>query len=81
MKILITGASGMVGSNIVEHPSAAQHQLLTPNSNALNLLSEGAVLAYMQEHQPELVIHCAGTVGGIQANIAAPVKFFQTICL
>jgi len=67
----------MVGSNIVEHPSAAQHQLLTPNSNALNLLSEGAVLAYMQEHQPELVIHCAGTVGGIQANIAAPVKFFS----
>lgn len=77
MKILITGASGMVGSNLVEHPSALQYQLLTPSSTVLNLLSTDAVLAYMQAHQPDLVIHCAGTVGGIQANIAAPVKFFS----
>jgi len=77
MKILITGASGMVGRNLVEHPSAAQYQLLTPSSKALNLLSENDVLAYMQTHQPDLVIHCAGKVGGIQANIAAPVKFFS----
>lgn len=67
----------MIGSNLVEHPSAAQYQLLTPNSKALNLLSENAVLTYMQTYQPDLVIHCAGTVGGIQANIAAPVKFFS----
>jgi len=77
MRIMITGASGMVGSNLVEHPCATRHQLLTPSSNALNLLSESDVLAYMRTHQPDLVIHCAGTVGGIQANIAAPTKFFS----
>lgn len=82
MRILITGASGMVGSNLVEHPSSSQHQLLTPSSKVLNLLSAGAVLSYMQTHQPDLVIHCAGTVGGIQANIAEPVKFFlDNMCM
>lgn len=76
MKIFITGGGGLVGRNLLEHPEAAQYQILAPASKELNLLSADAVNAYLREHKPDLVIHCAGIVGGIQANMANPVKFF-----
>lgn len=75
MKILITGGNGMVGKNILEHPEASQHTLLAPSSNELNLRDYDAVNAYIRKHQPTCVIHAAGLVGGIQANMARPVDF------
>jgi GDP-L-fucose synthase len=75
MKILVTGGNGMVGKNILEHPEAAQHVLLSPSSSELNLRDYIAVNAYLKKHQPDLIIHSAGLVGGIQANIARPVDF------
>jgi len=75
MKILITGASGMVGQNFLEHPKAVNYELLAPSSRTLNLLEPASVTSYLKEHQPDMIIHAAGIVGGIQANIAQPVKF------
>lgn len=75
MKILITGASGMVGQNLLEHPKSVDFELLAPNSRVLNLLEPASVTSYLKEHKPDMVIHAAGIVGGIQANIAEPVKF------
>jgi GDP-L-fucose synthase len=75
MKILITGARGMVGRNISEYSDMQHYELLTPSSNEVNLLDRQAVDAYMSKNKPDMVIHCAGIVGGIQANIANPVKF------
>lgn len=76
MKIFITGSSGMVGRNLMEHSEAHKYHILAPSSKQLNLLSADAVINYLNEHKPDMVIHCAGVVGGIQANIANPVKFF-----
>ena len=75
LKILITGSSGMVGRNIAEFEKANAYFLLTPTSKELNLLDRDSVDNYMKNNQPDIVIHCAGIVGGIQANIANPVKF------
>jgi GDP-L-fucose synthase len=75
MKILLTGASGMVGRNIQDHPSASEHDWLTPSSAALNLLDYGTVKQYFETHRPDAVIHAAGRVGGIQANMREPVRF------
>jgi len=75
MKILITGSRGMVGRNIIEHASAACHEILSPASNELNLLKTEDVQDYIISNAPDMVIHAAGIVGGIQANIAKPVKF------
>ena len=75
MKILVTGGNGMVGKNILEHPEAAQHVLLSPSSSELNLRDYIAVNAFLKKHQPDFIIHSAGLVGGIQANIARPVDF------
>ena len=36
-----------------------------------------ATAAYMQADRPDIVIHAAGRVGGIQANMANPVAFLD----
>ena len=74
-KILITGSNGMVGRNIVEFEKSINYTLLTPNSSELNLLDRKSVDDYIKQYNPDIVIHCAGIVGGIQANMANPVKF------
>jgi GDP-L-fucose synthase len=75
MKIFLTGNTGMVGKNILEYPKAVSHTFLTPLRSELNLEDQQAVSNYVAKHQPDLVIHAAGLVGGIQANMANPVSF------
>jgi nucleoside-diphosphate-sugar epimerase len=75
MKILLTGANGMVGKNILALATHYQHEFLAPKSAELNLLDALAVRQYIEKNQPDIIIHAAGIVGGIQANIAQPVKF------
>ena len=77
MKVLITGSSGMVGKNLVEYASLNQlpHCLITPTSQQLNLLDSVSVENYLSVHQPDFIVHAAGIVGGIQANIDNPIKF------
>jgi GDP-L-fucose synthase len=75
MKILLTGANGMVGKNILEHADALKFTFLTPSSLELNLLNYNEVQKYFKLHMPDIVIHCAGLVGGIHANMKAPVRF------
>lgn len=75
MKILITGSRGMVGRNVIEHASACKHDILSPTSAELNLLDSESVQNYININKPDIVIHAAGIVGGIQANMAEPVRF------
>ncbi len=76
-KLFLTGGSGMVGRNIQDHPAAAQWDILAPSSHELNLMEASEVEAYIDQHQPDLVIHSAGKVGGIRANMAEPVAFLD----
>ena len=76
MKILLTGARGMVGKNILNHDKAKHYDFLIPSSKDLNLLDKLEVDKFLFKHKPDFVIHAAGVVGGIQANINNPVKFF-----
>ena len=75
MKILLTGAGGMVGRNFLEHPESKAFELLTPSRNELDLRDFVAVKAYLERYRPDMVIHAAGKVGGIQANLREPVGF------
>ncbi len=75
MKILLTGSNGMVGKNILEHEHASQFEFLAPSRSELDLLNADAVFNYIKLHQPDLIIHAAGLVGGIQANMANPVLY------
>jgi len=75
LTLLITGASGMVGKNIAEYHKSKKYTLLTPSSSELDLLDKKSVDKYLSQHKPDIIIHCAGLVGGIQANMAQPVNF------
>lgn len=75
MRVLLTGASGMVGHNLLEHPLASNYEFLTPTSSELNLLDFTSTEHYLKRYTPDLIIHAAGRVGGIQANIQNPVRF------
>lgn len=75
MRLLVTGANGMVGRNIVQHPLAEEYEILAPSSRELDLRDYAAVTAYLDAHRPDCIVHAAGRVGGIQANIREPVAF------
>lgn len=76
-RILLTGGSGMVGRNLLEAAEQAGMPLLAPSSAELDLRDTDAVDAYFAENDIDLVIHAAGRVGGIQANMAQPVAFLS----
>jgi len=73
--ILLTGGSGMVGSNIIDHEYSTKYKILSPSSSDLNLLNYQNTENYIAFNKPEFVIHAAGIVGGIEANMSYPVKF------
>jgi len=75
MKILLTGGSGMVGRNILEYSESKNYQFISPTSDELNLLVYDKVCNYIRINKPDFIIHAAGRVGGIQANISEPVSF------
>lgn len=75
MRILLTGSRGMLGSSLKRNLSDFEFDLLTPTRQDLNLLDPKAVDDYIRINKPEVVIHAAARVGGIQANIDKPYEF------
>ena len=66
----------MVGRNIQEALAVLSGvQVLAPARAELDLASYSSVLDYLKQHQPDFIVHAAGRVGGIQANMAHPVEF------
>ena len=76
MKIYVTGSSGLAGRNIVEALRSRNHEVITSRSSSVNLLDLGETCSFISESRPELIVHAAGKVGGIQANIGDPYGFF-----
>ena len=73
--IYLSGGNGMVGRNIIEHAESQNYKILSPKSSELNLLKYKDIENFLTQNKPDLVIHAAGVVGGIEANINNPVKF------
>jgi len=75
MKVFLTGANGMVGRNVLGHASANHHSIMSPSRKALDLMDFQSVLSFLYENKPDLIIHAAGKVGGIKANMDDPCGF------
>ena len=65
----------MVGQNILDHPLAVNYDILAPSSDELDLRDSFATQKFIRDTNPDIVVHAAGRVGGIQANILNPVDF------
>ncbi|WP_176250793.1 GDP-L-fucose synthase [Sulfitobacter sp. HGT1] len=76
-KLFLTGGAGMVGRNVQDHAAAANWQIIAPSSSALDLMNSAAVADFIKAEQPDLIVHSAGKVGGISANMAQPVAFLD----
>lgn len=74
-RVFLTGGRGLVGRNFLDHAAATGFEIFAPTSEALNLLDYPSVLAALDYFKPDIVVHAAGKVGGIQANIREPVAF------
>lgn len=74
MRVLLTGGSGMVGSNLRE-TVPPDVELIAPSRRELDLTDAQAVQRAFDAVAPDYLIHAAGRVGGIAANMADQAGF------
>lgn len=69
-RILITGAGGLAGKNLVAHlQQQGFTQLIGLTSADCDLTDAAATLSCFKRHQPDYVFHLAGHVFGIMGNM------------
>jgi len=75
-KIYIAGHTGLVGSAVVRLlKTRGFSNLLTRSRSEVDLRDEQVVRSLFADEKPQLVILAAAKVGGIKANVDAPVEF------
>ncbi len=75
-KIFVAGHRGMVGSAIVRRLKRdGFHNLVLRDRSQLDLCDQVAVMNFMREEQPDVVVVAAAKVGGIHANNTYPAQF------
>jgi GDP-L-fucose synthase len=75
--VLLFGGTGMVGHNTLDLAASRNIDIVAPPRAEVDLLDGKAVLTAMQRYAPSMVIHTAGRVGGIEANMREPVAFLN----
>ncbi|WP_371396496.1 GDP-L-fucose synthase family protein [Fretibacter rubidus] len=75
--LFLTGGNGMVGRNIRGSQHAGGWNIVSPSRADLDLTDGKAVAGFIKDLAPDLVVHSAGKVGGIAANMASPVQFLD----
>ena len=75
-KIFIAGHNGMVGSAILNYfKNSNLHKIITINRKQLDLTNWKDTNTFLKKNKPDIVINCAGKVGGILANYTYPKEF------
>lgn len=74
-KVLVTGASGFIGSNLLPLLRNVCGDISTPRREDCDLTEQAAVRRLLREQKPEIVLHLAGRVGGALANQTYPADF------
>ena len=76
-RVWVAGHRGMVGGAVVRRLAAENCEIITANRTELDLTDQRAVLGWMHNQRPQVVVLAAARVGGILANDTQPVEFLR----
>ena len=77
-KIFIAGHKGMVGSSLLACLKKINvKKIIIRDKKYLDLTNEKKVAEFIKQKKPDIIINCAGKVGGIFANSTYPVEFLN----
>lgn len=76
-RIWVAGHRGMVGGAVSRRLTHEGCELLQVGRDVVDLEDQVAVLDWMQDARPDVIVIAAAKVGGIHANNSAPVDFLE----
>ncbi len=74
-RIWVAGHRGMVGSAVVRRLEREDCEIITAGRDAVDLIRQAEVEAFMAEARPDAIVMAAAKVGGILANDTYPADF------
>ena len=80
-RVLVTGGTGFLGSQVSRSLRHNGADVVAIGSRDFDLTVQSHVRKLFDDVKPELVIHAAGAVGGIGANVANPGRFLYANAL
>lgn len=75
-RVLVTGGGGFLGTPVCSQLRERGVEVLVTRRAECDLTDGVAVAGLLRQTRPEVVIHLAAEVGGIEANQASPGRFF-----
>jgi len=75
MKLLVTGATGFLGQSLVPLLRKSHEEVIGFGSSYWDLRCQVTCRKLVDQMQPDVIVHAAGSVGGILANRENPGKF------
>jgi GDP-L-fucose synthase len=77
MTILVAGATGLVGSAIIQELKSQNKSAIGISSKDVDLLDRIKTFKFIESLKPTSIIDCAAKVGGIGGNNSYPVEFLS----
>jgi dTDP-4-dehydrorhamnose reductase len=59
MKVVVTGAAGQLGQDVLLELERKGHQAIGTDRDQLDITNEGDVLAFISDVKPDVILHCA----------------------